>query len=284
MGHEAVGRVEEVARTSSSPRRGRWWRSTRSSAAGPATPAAADAENLCARRSVHGCVPERPGVVRRVEDVPALNAVALHDGAPAEWGALVEPLSVGAHGVRLAGVRRRRPGARRRRRDHRRRRGADGRPARRRGHSSSSRRPSGARSASALGLAAAASRRACSAPMPASTWRSTASRGPRRSPARSAPSRRGGTVMLVGIWQDEIPFSVSDVVGARPGSSARTATPTATSPTSPTGSSRGERDLSPIIQERVGFDEMIERLRALRRRLAERDAHASCSRHGVERT
>ena len=61
-------------------------------------------ENLCADRTVHGCVPAAPGGFADSIVLPARNVVPLAPGTPPEIGALVEPLSVGFHGVRLAAL------------------------------------------------------------------------------------------------------------------------------------------------------------------------------------
>ena len=58
-------------------------------------------DQLCPNRRLYGCVPELPGGFADEVVVLATNAVALHGPAPLEWGALVEPLAVGDHAVRL---------------------------------------------------------------------------------------------------------------------------------------------------------------------------------------
>jgi threonine dehydrogenase-like Zn-dependent dehydrogenase len=59
-------------------------------------------ENLCAQRAIHGCTPLAAGGYAEAIVVPRRKAHPLPDGTPIEVGALVEPLSVGARGVRLA--------------------------------------------------------------------------------------------------------------------------------------------------------------------------------------
>jgi threonine dehydrogenase-like Zn-dependent dehydrogenase len=63
---------------------------------------AAGLENLCDRRVVIGCVPAAPGGFADVMVVPARQVVELTGGIALELGALAEPLSVGAHAVALA--------------------------------------------------------------------------------------------------------------------------------------------------------------------------------------
>jgi threonine dehydrogenase-like Zn-dependent dehydrogenase len=63
---------------------------------------AAGLENLCDRRVVVGCVPAAPGAFADVMVVPARQVVELTGGIALELGSLAEPLSVGAHGVALA--------------------------------------------------------------------------------------------------------------------------------------------------------------------------------------
>ena len=68
----------------------------------------------------------------------------------------------------------------------------------------------------------------------------------------------GGTVTLVGIWQDEIPFSVSETVGRELRIVGSYGYSHGDFREVADWVSRGQRDLSPIIQGRVGFDEMVE--------------------------
>jgi threonine dehydrogenase-like Zn-dependent dehydrogenase len=256
MGHEAVGRVEEVAPDVEQPAPGTLVAINPIVGCRSCDACRADAENLCARRSVHGCIPQRPGSYAEFQDVPALNAVPLHDGAPAEWGALVEPLSVGAHGVRLAGVR-----------------DGDrvlvvgggiiglgaGLTADRRGGQVLVLEPQAERRGvcERVGLSAAHPDDVLGSDARFDVAIDCVARPETLAGALSAIPP-GGTVALVGIWQDEIPFSVSETVGRElqivgsygysHGDFGEVAD----------WVSRGERDLSPIIQGRVGFDEMVE--------------------------
>ncbi len=61
-------------------------------------------ENLCEQRRIYGCVPGLPGAYADFLTVPAANVVPFGGAAPVEWGALVEPLAVGAHAVAVGGV------------------------------------------------------------------------------------------------------------------------------------------------------------------------------------
>jgi 2-desacetyl-2-hydroxyethyl bacteriochlorophyllide A dehydrogenase len=61
-------------------------------------------DNLCERRRLYGCVPGLHGAYAETFDVKAHNAVAFDGPAPIEWGALVEPLSVGAHAAGVGAI------------------------------------------------------------------------------------------------------------------------------------------------------------------------------------
>ena len=62
-------------------------------------------ENLCERRRIYGCILDLPGAYAESFVVKAANVVPFAGPAPIEWGALVEPLSVGAHAARIAALR-----------------------------------------------------------------------------------------------------------------------------------------------------------------------------------
>jgi 2-desacetyl-2-hydroxyethyl bacteriochlorophyllide A dehydrogenase len=201
-------------------------------------------------------VPRRPGTYAETIDVPAPNAVALHDAAPMEWGALVEPIAVGAHGVRLAAVA---PGQRVL---------VVGGGIVGLGAALTATR----RGAEAVVLELQEERRAV-----AERLRLTARHpddvlgsGAGFDAAIDCVARPetlagaltalpvGGTVTLVGIWQDEIPFSVSEVVGRELRIVGSYGYADADFREVADWVSRGERDLSPIIQRRIGFDELVE--------------------------
>lgn len=57
--------------------------------------------HLCQSRRLFGCTPELPGGFATRMTVPAENLVPLEPGVAEELGALVEPLAVGHHAVRL---------------------------------------------------------------------------------------------------------------------------------------------------------------------------------------
>jgi 2-desacetyl-2-hydroxyethyl bacteriochlorophyllide A dehydrogenase len=61
-------------------------------------------ENLCERRRIYGCVLELPGAYAESLVAKAANVVPFAGRAPLEWGALAEPLSVGAHAARIAAL------------------------------------------------------------------------------------------------------------------------------------------------------------------------------------
>lgn len=260
MGHEAVGTVEAVGPGVESPAPGTVVAVNPIVGCGACDACRTGASNVCAARSVHGCVPVRPGAFAETMDVPAANAVPLHGDAPVEWGALVEPIAVGGHGVRLAGVK-----------------DGDevlvvgggivglgaGMCADRAGGRVTLLELQADRRAIAerLGLAAAhpdevlGSGRRFDAAIDCVARPETLDGA-----LRSLPP--GGTLTLVGIWADEIPFSVSAVVGAELrilgsyGYSQQDFAEVAE------WVSRGERDLSPIIQARVGFDGVVDAFEA----------------------
>ena len=113
MGHEASGVVEEIAPQTS---RATGYRADRGTfvgvgdavainpivGCGDCGACAAGEEHLCAHRTILGCTPAAPGAFAESVAVPMANLVRLPEGLPLEWGALVEPLAVGAHALRLA--------------------------------------------------------------------------------------------------------------------------------------------------------------------------------------
>jgi 2-desacetyl-2-hydroxyethyl bacteriochlorophyllide A dehydrogenase len=58
-------------------------------------------ENVCERRRIYGCALDLPGAYADSIVVRAANAVRYDGPAPLEWGALVEPLAVGARAARF---------------------------------------------------------------------------------------------------------------------------------------------------------------------------------------
>jgi threonine dehydrogenase-like Zn-dependent dehydrogenase len=102
MGHEAAGYIEELGPDTDGPPVGTPVAVNPIFGCGECELCRAGDENLCDRRTVHGCTPAAPGAYAETIAVPRRNVSPLADGTPIEWGALVEPLTVGAHGVRLA--------------------------------------------------------------------------------------------------------------------------------------------------------------------------------------
>ena len=71
-------------------------------ACGECLSCAADRPHLCKHRRLIGCTPELPGGFATHMRVPERNLIVVPDDVPPEWGALVEPLAVGHHAVRIA--------------------------------------------------------------------------------------------------------------------------------------------------------------------------------------
>jgi threonine dehydrogenase-like Zn-dependent dehydrogenase len=257
MGHEVSGHVAELGPGADGPPVGTAVAVNPIYGCGACARCAAGDENLCPTRTVVGCAPAAPGGYAETLAVPARAVHALPNGTPVEWGALVEPLTVGAHGVRLAALK-----------------------------STDSVLVVGG-GIIGLGAALAARRRVGDRVLvlePSAERRALAGRlGLRAAPpedvlgvadgtfdvALDCVARPetfagaigavppGGLVVLVGIWSDEIPLPVSTVVGRE---------------TRIVGSygyndedfadvlawvGRREADLAPIIEHRVGFDGVI---------------------------
>jgi 2-desacetyl-2-hydroxyethyl bacteriochlorophyllide A dehydrogenase len=106
MGHEASGTVQEVGPGASGPAAGAEVAVNPIYGCGSCELCDSGSENLCARRTVMGCAPDAPGGYAESIVVPSANVVQLPPGTSLEHGALAEPLSVGAHGVGLAGLNR----------------------------------------------------------------------------------------------------------------------------------------------------------------------------------
>jgi threonine dehydrogenase-like Zn-dependent dehydrogenase len=102
MGHEASGVVVELGPGARGIEVGAPVAINPISGCGDCPACAAGDENLCDARTILGCTPAAPGAFAETLAVGERNLVALPDGVPLEWGALVEPLAVGAHAVRLA--------------------------------------------------------------------------------------------------------------------------------------------------------------------------------------
>jgi threonine dehydrogenase-like Zn-dependent dehydrogenase len=89
MGHEIVAADPDGARVVVNPL----------VACGRCAACRAGQDNRCPTRRLIGCVPQLPGGFADRLGAPAANAVPFGGEVPAEWGALVEPLAVGAHAV-----------------------------------------------------------------------------------------------------------------------------------------------------------------------------------------
>lgn len=105
MGHEAAGYVDELGPDTDGPPLGTAVAVNPIFGCGECELCKAGDENLCDARTVHGCTPAAPGAYAETIVVPVRNVTPLAEGTPIEWGALVEPLTVGFHGVRLAELR-----------------------------------------------------------------------------------------------------------------------------------------------------------------------------------
>jgi threonine dehydrogenase-like Zn-dependent dehydrogenase len=102
MGHEAVGTVAELGADVD------WLDVGTPVVVNPVTTCGECAlclggdENLCERRRIYGCILDLPGAYAESFVAKAANVVPFDGSALLEWGALVEPLSVGAHAARIA--------------------------------------------------------------------------------------------------------------------------------------------------------------------------------------
>jgi 2-desacetyl-2-hydroxyethyl bacteriochlorophyllide A dehydrogenase len=105
MGHEAVGFVTELGDAVEGLEQGQPVAINPVVSCGECELCRDGHDNLCERRRIYGCVPGLAGAYAEQVVVPAANVVAFDGAAPLEWGALVEPLSVGAHAARIASPR-----------------------------------------------------------------------------------------------------------------------------------------------------------------------------------
>lgn len=103
MGHEAVGTIVEAGAASDAPV-GAAVAINPIVGCGECTYCRAGDENVCERRRIYGCVPGLPGAYADEVVVPAANAVPFEGDVPLEWGALAEPLSVGARAARVGKI------------------------------------------------------------------------------------------------------------------------------------------------------------------------------------
>lgn len=107
MGHETVGRIAAVGPGVSGGdlRLGRVATVNPVIGCGECAQCAAGTEQLCAWRRVIGVNKEIDSAFAELMTVPAGNVVVLPDSVPEEYGALVEPLTVGYHAAMVGGVR-----------------------------------------------------------------------------------------------------------------------------------------------------------------------------------
>jgi len=259
MGHEISGHVEATGQpVAVNPIYG----------CGACARCAAGDENLCARRTVVGCAPAAPGGYADWVDVPPRALHPLPAGVSPEWGALAEPLAVGAHGARLAAPR------------------AGDRvlvvgggiiglgaalAARRRGPDQVlvlEPNPRRRALAGRLGLEAAAPEDVLGAAGADGTFDvaiDCVARPETLDGAISAVPPRG-LVVLVGIWADHVPLDVSALVGRETRLAGSYGYDGADFADVVAWIGRGEADLGALIEHRVGFDGLVGAFEAYKNR------------------
>jgi L-iditol 2-dehydrogenase len=104
MGHEAVGVVDEVGDGVEGIAVGQAVAIDPIEGCGRCATCASGATNLCPDRRVYGCIPAAPGGFAEWMVAPAANATPVPEGASLELMALIEPLVVGEHGVGLTAI------------------------------------------------------------------------------------------------------------------------------------------------------------------------------------
>ncbi len=104
MGHEAVGTVAEVGSDVTDVEPGKRVAVDPILSCGRCELCLDGHDNLCESRRIYGCVPGLAGAYAESFDVKAANAVPFEGPAPTEWGALVEPLAVGARAARVGAI------------------------------------------------------------------------------------------------------------------------------------------------------------------------------------
>ncbi|MDO8187832.1 alcohol dehydrogenase catalytic domain-containing protein [Conexibacter sp. JD483] len=264
MGHEVVGVVDDLGAGVAGVARGALVAVDPICGCGRCARCAAGEENACARRTIRGCVPAAPGGYAEALAVPARKLHPLPPGTAPELGALAEPLAVGAHGVALADppaggaalvigggivgigaalAARRRLGA-----------GAEIVVAEPRAHRRAL--------CEQLGLVAATPQQALAHEQRFELVLDCVAR-PETFAGAVRAARRGGEIVLVGIWQDEIPLPVSEVVARESrirGSFGYTHADFA-GVVAWLGDGGGRDELLALVEHRVGFDGLIAALR-----------------------
>jgi 2-desacetyl-2-hydroxyethyl bacteriochlorophyllide A dehydrogenase len=104
MGHEAVGTIEALGEGVDGFLPGDPVAVNPIVSCGECEQCRAGLENVCAGRRLYGCIADLPGAYADSFVVRAANCVFFHGPVPLEWGALVEPLAVGARGALQGGV------------------------------------------------------------------------------------------------------------------------------------------------------------------------------------
>jgi 2-desacetyl-2-hydroxyethyl bacteriochlorophyllide A dehydrogenase len=104
MGHEAVGTVAEVGEDVAGLSSGDPVAINPLIPCGECEFCRAGEDNVCESRRIYGCIAGLPGAYADAMAVRAANVVPFRGDAPLEWGALVEPLSVGARGAKQGDV------------------------------------------------------------------------------------------------------------------------------------------------------------------------------------
>ncbi len=255
MGHEAVGFVDELGAGVDGIELGTAVAIDPIEGCGACALCRAGDTNLCESRRVYGCIPAAAGGFAEAMVAPAANVCPLSGERPLEWGSLVEPLTVGEHGVRLSGL-------------------GDGSAAlivgggiiglgaalgaARRGAEVTVAEPLSERRgvAEALGLKAVDPDEVLGSPARFDVALDCVAR-PETIAAGVHATGRKGTVVLVGIWADEVAFPVSRVVEneTRVLGSFAYAHEDFVNVAEWIGSTA--IDLAPLIQLRVGFDGVI---------------------------
>jgi 2-desacetyl-2-hydroxyethyl bacteriochlorophyllide A dehydrogenase len=100
MGHEAVGTVSEVGQQVEGLPVGTPVTINPLTGCGECEFCLDGSENVCERRKIYGCILDLPGAYADSMVVRAANVIPYDGPAPLEWGALVEPLAVGARAAR----------------------------------------------------------------------------------------------------------------------------------------------------------------------------------------